>query len=341
MFFLIVVAALVLAAIGYLFFKRIGKQRAIRQCSYGNVEIYNLLSKPDDYTRLKKVMSEAETFADRYFISVSVSRLFPLEQLAAWVESEPDSADALLCYGARLLQWSWDARGYGRGHEVSDEQWSLFFERLEQTRDVLIRCTNERTEDPTPWAYLIMVSTWYSDEPDDREFYFEQALQRDPENWAAHMHMVIALSEKWGGDNDEMMAFAEEVAENAPEGSDLPIIMLKAYIEYWKYLDIFVDESIEALKFIKSRETKERTINAYRKSLGSNRHADCATTIFARYNASSWFWIVKHRELLETELGALGDKIEDIHWRWAGSEGELDDARAFVKNGDEFEQNIQ
>lgn len=240
------------------------------------------------------------------------------------------SADALLCYGARLLQWSWDARGYGRGFEVSKKRWALFFERLDKTRNILGQCASQNPEDPTPWAYLIMVSTWFSDDIEEREYYFNQAVERDQDNWAAHMHMVIALSEKWGGNNEQMIAFAQSTFERAQEGSDLPIILLKAYIEYWKYLDVFVDMSDEAKQFIESEKIKTKAIEAYKKSLQSTNHKDSASSIFARYNASSWFWITKDRDKLRVELDILDDKIEDIHWRWAGSEGELKQAKSYA-----------
>jgi hypothetical protein len=105
----------------------------------------------------------------------------------------------LLCLGARLLQWSWDARGYGRGADVSGKKWGEFKRRLEQTRETLLKCAEKSPDDPTPWSYLIMVATWSSDEDAVKQTYFDNAIKRDPENWSAHMHLITALYEKWGG----------------------------------------------------------------------------------------------------------------------------------------------
>lgn len=176
-----------------------------------------------------------------------------------------------------------------------------------------------------------MVSTLYSDGLAQRHYYFEEAVARDPDNWAVHMHMVVALTTKWGGNNEEMIAFVEELAETAPTGSDLPIILLKAYIEHWKYLDAFANEPEKAKAFIASDNIKNKALAAYQKSLGSEKHRESSSTIFARYNASAWFWTVRNKDVLKIELNALENKIDDIHWRWTWTEGGLEQAKAFVK----------
>lgn len=318
------------ATFGKRFYEKSAKEKTIKQCSYGSAEIANVLKDTSDYDLLKSQFSGEKNFQERYLISVSVSRVYPIELLERWVIDEPDSADALLCYGARLVQWSWDARGYGRGSDVSRAAWDEFFKRLAKTRAVLMKCTEAMPSDPTPWAYLIIVSTVSGDDHDDRAYYFEQAVERDPLNWPAHMHRVIALSEKWGGDNRAMIKFAEEASNNAPEGSDLAAILIKAYIENWKYLDMFEDKPAEAKQFLNSADIQAKAVAAYQRSLGSSLHKDTANSIFARYNTSSWFWMVKDKLRLKQDLSALGGKIEDIHWRWAGSEGDLSKAKKFA-----------
>lgn len=306
------------------------KENDIRQCSYGSIKAYEIHKNASDYTLLKKQLSEVKSFEERYFYSVSISRLFPLDVLERWVKDEPNSADALLYYGARLVQWSWDARGYGRGYQVSEEKWRIFFERLNKTRSVLMKCAELMPLDPTPWAYLIIVSTWNSDDYNVKASYFEKAIKRDPYNWAAHMHMVIALSEKWGGDNEEMVLFAEDASNAAPLGSDLPAILIKAYLENWKYLNFFQDNREEATAFVQTVEIQTKAALAYERSLASDNHKETAVSIFTRYNTSAWFWVVKDYSRLKNDLDFLGNKIEDIHWRWAGTEGELTEALKFT-----------
>ncbi|WP_020410538.1 DUF4034 domain-containing protein [Hahella ganghwensis] len=328
-YFLIIVVLVLSAAVGF-YLKPYKRKAEARQCSYGNAEVYKVLTQGDGFSGLRDLMSRSKSFEDRYFVSVSISRLFPMKALEDWVDAEPQSADALLCYGARLLEWAWEARGDGRGHEVSRSRWETFFERLDKTRVILTRCAEVYPEDPTPWAYLIKVSTWYSDEMEVREHYFEKAIARDKNNWAAHMYMILALSKKWGGDNVKMVEFAESVVEDAEEGSELPVILFKAYYEYWRYFELFEEQPEEAEKFIHSEYILSHAVMAYEKSLGSERHKDSSCSVLARHHAAYWFWLVENKEILRKELMTLGDNIEEVHWYWNGYGGDLDEAKAFA-----------
>lgn len=316
---------------GERFYKKAFKKKLIKQCSYGSSKMAKALASASDYDSLKQLFTPDMSFQDRYFASVSSSRIYEKDVLEQWVNDEPNSADALLCYGAKLVQWSWDARGYGMGSSVSRKQWESFAKCLDKTRAVLTQCAEAMPSDPTPWAYLVMVSTWSSDHPDDRAYYFKQATARDPYNWPAHMHMIIALSEKWGGDNKEMIAFAESASKNAPEGNDLAAISIKAYIENWKYLGMFEEDPEGAQAFLDSKLIQEKAAVAYERSLGSPKHVETSMSVFVRYNTSAWFWAVKDKLHLKRDLSILGNKIEDIHWRWAGAEGYLSDAKKFAR----------
>ena len=328
--FVFLIVTFIAIKLGEKHFKKKAHEKQIKQCSFGSAEMANVLRDASDYQRLKNQFHPDMSFQDRYLVSVSASRFYSMDTLEQWVNDEPNSADASLCFGAKLVQCSWDVRGYGRGSDVSESRWKSFGECLEKTREVLTQCAQAMPSDPTPWAYLMMVSTWSGDHHDDRTYYFEQAVKRDTHNWPAHMHRVIALSEKWGGNNNAMLAFAESASENAPEGSDLPAILIKAYIENWKYLDIFEEKPQEAQAFIDSPLIQAKAVSAYIRSLGSSSHKNTATSVFARYNTSSWFWIVKDKLRLKQDLTVLGNKVDDIHWRWAGSEGELREAKKFA-----------
>lgn len=327
MFLVFILIVIITIAI---YLHRKNKNNKRRQCSYGCVKAYRILKKTHEYLELKELFKSLNSPAERYFYSVCMSRNMSPKTLEKWTENYPESGDALLCYGARLLQWSWSARGYGRGGEISESQWKEFFNRLDKTRQILLKCTEKSPEDPTPWAYLIMVATWYSDPEEVKHNYFKEAIARDPNNWAAHMHMVIALSEKWGGSNEEMVEFARNASEQAPIGSDLKAIVVKAYIEYWKYLDIFEDNPDDAKSFILDKNIQSDIVEAYNDSLAHGDFCESKVSIFVRYNLSGWFWITRDSSRLSNELSVLGDKIEDIHWRWVSTEGELQDARNFM-----------
>jgi hypothetical protein len=284
----------------------------------------------NDLEALKRLFAAIPgNWADRYFYSMAMSRHFPLSLLEQWVHADPASADAHLVYGARLVQWSREARGYGLGKTVTEERAQEFFRRLVQTREVLERCANLHRDDPTPWAYLVMVAIYSQAGEELEKDYFEQAIERDPGNWTAHMNRLTGLTEKYHGSHAQMFNFARDVAYNAREGSLLPALLLKAHSERWKYLAIFEGNDAKAHGCLQDQDAIDETLDAYQRSLGTHRYEKRAA-LLARINAAGWFWLIGHRDILRAELRELDGCIHDIHWRWVGTEGNLSKAKTFA-----------
>lgn len=303
-------------------------RREAMRCSFGDQAAYSILmSCRDDFEALKGAFSQLKRPDERYFYSLCASRFITRKILKDWVSKEPESADARLCYGAQLLQSAWDARGYGRSFQISNKSADKYHELLTEAEFNFEACIALDNEDSTPWAYLLVVYTGLYNDPELRDYYFENAIARDPENWAAHMHMIIALSEKWGGSNEEMMAFAREASDNAEEGSDLSLLFVKAYLEVYKYKEVFEEDLDGALAFKNSPSILSDINTAYDNSNLAKGLEDKKTTIFARYNISGWFCLVGDDFRLKNELIALGRRISDVHWRWVGSEGMLKEAK--------------
>lgn len=279
---------------------------------------------------LKKLFAEIpKDWSQRYFYSLAMSRHFPHEKLDKWVKDEPDSADAHLVYGARMLKMAWDSRGYGKGKDVSEDRWMKFYQLLDETENVLLRAAELHGEDPTPWVYLIMVAVYRSgDEPLEKQ-YFSEAIARDPENWHAHMNRLTGLSEKYGGSHQEMFEFARGVRKNVHDKSLLHCLIFKAHSEYWKYKYHFEGDVAAAESHRRDSDVIDECIAAYNLAL-AGREYDNHDHIFVGINAAGAFWILLQKEPLKSELQKLGTRIEDIHWRWVGTEGDLESARKFA-----------
>jgi len=312
---------------------RYRKKNSYRQSSFGDKDAYKAVQTPTNYQPLKILLAKADTFNKRYFYTVCAAHGYPLETLEQWVNDEPESADALLCHGARLVRAAWEARGYGLAKGVTEERAMSHAELLSISKEVLLKCTDMQSNDPTPWAYLINVSTWGGQGPQGAQVFFDEAIKRDPYSWAAHMHMVIALAEKWGGNNDEMVAFAENASRKAPLGNDLAVLPIKAYIENWKDLKYFKQKPEYAKQYLLSEEFRSKAIDAYDRSIGAAAHKDTAVSVFVRYNTSAWFCHTMDTSRLKKDLKYLGDAIVDIHWRWAGTEGQRLESKLFSRSG--------
>jgi len=309
------------------------RKRLIAECSYGDLAATGVIKNRRNYKAAKKIFDQIpkDAWDQRYFYSVAFSRSLSRKVLEKWTDKEPQSADAWLVYGAFLVIWSWSIRGYGRGHDVSQEKWAKFYKALEFTDGVLHKAAVMNPEDPTPWAYLIMIETWASGDYDTKLKYFNNAIARDPENWIAHIHMIIALSKKWGAhDHDDMVEFAKDAAKNARAGSDIPIVLIKAYLELYKYETQFEGDEAAALEILNDEEIEKESLAAYSKSLGHPQHVETKTTIFAHYNFSGWMWALDNKELLKKEFEIMGDAICSTHWLWVGFEEDLDQAKEYA-----------
>ena len=307
----------------------------LTESSYGDKKAYELLKESRrGYESIEVFFRNLKKPDERYFYSLCISHYTPIEVLERWVEEKPESADAFLCYGARLLQLSWQTRGYGSAQAVTEAgNWDNFHELLKITESVLLRCAELNLEDPTPWCYLIMVATWSPASEEDeaninlKHNIFQEVIERDPGNWIAHVHMVIALSEKWGCSHDQMFDFTFSVVGKAPEASDLQALIVKADIEYWKWCSGFGDDEEGAEEFVQNEDVQANVLMAYESSLLHPYYKENHYTKFIRYNMSGWFWIVKDIENLRHELHILGDGMDDTYWRWVGVEGDLRRAR--------------
>ena len=162
-----------------------------------------------------------------------------------------------------------------------------------------------------------------------QQYCFQQAIKRDPQNWTAHMHRLMGLSEKWGGSHARMFEFAYQSSANAAPGSLLPMLVVKAHLEYRKFLWLFEGDDNRAAHHLRSPEARQEALEACERSLGAYTFDERAA-IFARINAAGWFWLTRNRDVLRHELSALEGRIQDIHWRWVGAEGELAAARRFA-----------
>ena len=257
-----------------------------------------------------------------------MSRHFLDRKLAKWAAQEPESADAHLCHGARLLKMAWAVRGYGRGASISRERWATFYEMLDKAREALLRAAELNPADPTPWALLICVAVFHS-EPSRERDYFHEAIERDPGNWHAHMNQLLGLTKKWSGSHETMFDFARGVHTPYPADSLLNCLVLKAHIEYWKYLRMFDEDEEAAEAHLKDPDVIAECLDVYNRVLAHRDDHD-HDTMFVRVNAAATFWVLRQKEPLRRELEHLGHRLHNIHWRWLAAEGELEQAKRFA-----------
>jgi tetratricopeptide (TPR) repeat protein len=325
----VIAAVIVLALVVFVFFilrtdpsQTLGDPvaRRVVDASYGGD--YQALR--DHFRRLPK-----ERWDVRAYYTTIYGDALPISCVDSWCEEKPDEADAHLLRGSCYIRHAWQARGSGTADTVSQRSAELFFERLTIAHDSLRRAAAMNPRDPTPWARLLVVAMGLSASHEQARAYFQEAVKRDPEHWSAHINMHYLLTEKWGGSHEAMFSFAREVAQRAPLGSDLPILVLQSHVERWFYIYAFDGDSQAAQSYFLEAAHQQEALDAYMRSLGSSQHRNRRTTIFARHAAAFWFWKVRDRERLHRELSLIGDRIASDCWPYAGFGG-IKKARRFA-----------
>lgn len=301
----------------------------INEDTFSISEASEILKRRDLNLLKQYLLKYQDNWNYRYFISLAMSRNFPIEKIEKWVYSCKKSSDANLIYGARLLKEAWNARGYGRGNKISREKWHNFYALLDKTEDTLLNATIESPDDPTPWVLLIIVAVYRNTSPELEERYFQEAISRDPENWHAHINKLTGLSKKYGGSHEEMFCFARKCRANITDKSILNCLILKAHSEYWKYLNNFEENTVDANAYQKNKEAISECLCAYNQSLFKSNDS-FIDTLFARINAAGTFWIFRQKEYLKKELEILENHLYDVHWKWIGTWGELEEAKLFA-----------
>ena len=141
------------------------------------------------------------------------------ELFDAWVEREPDSADAWLARGAHGVGWAWQARGGSYAEHVDDQSFEVFFERLRRAEDSLQRAAEMAPDDPVPWTHLLTSGRGLQVPKEEQWMRYEESKRRHPFLPGANGSMLQFLCKKWFGSDIEALEFAGGVAREAPDGS--------------------------------------------------------------------------------------------------------------------------
>lgn len=266
----------------------------------------------------------------KYFNAAAVGECMDMSALNEWTEKFPKNGDAWLCRGAGCIYWAWNARGAGRADTVADEGWDLFYERLDLAWKCLYKSAKINSKDPVPWAFMLLVCMGHPDYARYRQACFNKAIERDPENWPAHANMVSALTKKWGGDHEEMLDFAYDAAAKARDGSDVPVILVTAFMKYHFYEVLFEGNEEKAQQFLQRKDVRDAVDSAYRRSLGHSDYKYKKTTSYLFHHFSAWYWLTGEKQKLRSCLEQMDHELFDEHWSGICAVGGADDAKAFA-----------
>lgn len=270
--------------------------RALREAGEGRLEPLHKLIRDTESADMKVAFLQGLTQE-------------PLKNVQRWASAHTEDPAALLMLGEAFIVDAWRRRAAGRGKsaEANEAAYMSMYDALTQALSAFEAAAALDEKDATPWIRMCDLAAGLELPRAQAEGYFQQARARDPESFRAHVAMTSYLTEKWHGSHDEMFEFVHKVSAEAPENSDLHMLIAYAAWERHHYYLNSDELGWDSFKIRNAPELREQVLVAYRRSLGSDTYVNRPGSVVARNYAAFWFFVAEMkleltRELIELEF---------------------------------------
>ncbi|MEV0025286.1 hypothetical protein AB0H45_24335 [Streptomyces atroolivaceus] len=152
--------------------------------------------------------------------------------LDSWLEESPEDPDAVLVKADQYICQAWQIRTGARARNVEADQFRAFHAVLRDAVPVVSAAAELNPADPVPWRIALTQARGIQAPREVFDTYLAEANARDPHHEGCHVQALQYLCDKWYGSHEEMFAFAERAAGQAPPGSRLHALPLQAVVEY-------------------------------------------------------------------------------------------------------------
>ncbi|MBD0695107.1 hypothetical protein [Streptomyces sp. CBMA123] len=190
-----------------------------------------------DWRTVSEYLAEADSDRDA---NRRWMRMEPLSTAAAkedhwlrrWREEEPRNAAAALLQTDALVQLAWEIRSGRYASEVTMEQADGFHRVLREAEQTAREAVElAPAEDPNPWVAQIAVAMGLGWSQEDFRKLWAEVTARDPHHLRAHEGALQYWCAKWHGSHELMHAFVDTALADAPAGSLLTTLRVRAYFE--------------------------------------------------------------------------------------------------------------
>ncbi len=146
-----------------------------------------------------------------------VSTNFKSPLLEKFAQQHDGNAKAHFLYGNLLIDKAWKARSGAVAEQVSEKQFDGFFNFLSQSEQSLLKSRDLDRTFVGVYSSLLTVAMGQSDKERAYQIY-KEASQLAPERLDYHLNMLVLLTEKWLGTEEEMFEFARKHARRVSTG---------------------------------------------------------------------------------------------------------------------------
>ncbi len=232
--------------------------------------------------------------------------------------AHPNDVAAQVLLSSALLQSGMQARGAAASEFTTREQFAAFEALSRSAVEVAERAAALAPDDPLPWLLQLQACYGLGRSVDEIRAILDEVTRRAPGHFDAHRIAAHLLSPKWFGDVDTLLEFARTTAASAPDGSDLPAIVLYAHFEL--FMSAAAKDDAAATAYVQRREVRDECRAAYARSLGHAAYRERPASAVARNHVCGWFYAAEMNELLAAELDKLGYAFTGSPWIHFGTD---------------------
>ena len=178
------------------------------------------------FRMVKEFFDQCELANEWGLVSTLSDEVWANEQLPVWFRA--------IVKGQANSELAWKWRGSGMPGDIDADHWKKFEEYQSQAAADLKRAHELNPHAPEAASLLIGVSmTGHEDESE--QYWFEKAIDAQPDYLPAYDQFIFSLLPQWGGSTEKMYRFAESHAAKEAYETSVPYIMVTCYyrVEQW------------------------------------------------------------------------------------------------------------
>lgn len=241
--------------------------------------------------------------------------------MVAEIGDFPETPTVLTAIGGIYTRWAWRERGFGRGHEVSEEGWQACYERAEAAVGALNAAVDSQIDNGVAWGFFVRALTVLSASEADLDVVEERLLASSDRPLEAYIMLLQARARKWLGSHEDMYRIAKLCAEDETLHPARFGIMARAHIERWLW-DGNMDNDLnfrtqnEDLLSQPHMQENLRSLNArFWEAITANPHlASQRAAMCVAHNNFAVAMLLANLDGLNEHLERIG--AHPTHWPW-------------------------
>ena len=272
-----------------------------------------------DFTGLRRFLASTRQnhdWQDRYFVLDLVAPSILPGSLDALCTAEPNAADLSLIRGTHLF----DLASKSRGTKVADRTTGQQMAQTEHSIKAAIAALRHAIQldpaDPVPYVFAMRSFQMFADLHKHLHQAYQQAAHLAPDFVQAHLAMVNALAEKWGGSHAQSLQVARSAVSHAQPGSDAPACLFLAHILVWQHIILFEKDRKRADDYANDRKVVQELNEVFQRWIQPPYQSRRSSLPYL-HHAAYWYYQAGDRARLQQALARTAGKRWDKAWSFA------------------------